>query len=239
MEIVEIIGPSAQGYARPYKCRGEDDKVYYVKGIHSGRDAQYKEWLCGHLAKKVGLAIPPFRIVNINAELMAETQPAWQELGVGPAFGSEEQTHAVWFEPESTARVPVEQQRLILAFDWWIANGDRTKGNTNLLFDQTEGKIVVIDHNNALDPDLQFVEFCENHIFGAQYESVFKDLVSIAELQERFGRAASGLAGWLAQAPVSWKWTNPEEDVPTRFDAQSAVHTLAQRTRLAKDGLHG
>lgn len=138
-----------------------------------------------------------------------------------------------------TARVPVEQQRLILAFDWWIANGDRTKGNTNLLFDQTEGKIVVIDHNNALDPDLQFVEFCENHIFGAQYESVFNDLVSIAELQERFGRAASGLAGWLAQAPVSWKWTNPEEDVPTRFDAQSAVHTLAQRTRLAKDGLHG
>ncbi len=69
--IIEILGPAEQGLSRPYKCRGEDGRLYYVKGRQTDRHSLWSEWLCGHLALAFGLNLPPFRLVEIPAELLA------------------------------------------------------------------------------------------------------------------------------------------------------------------------
>lgn len=37
IEITEIIRPAEQGRSGPYICRGEDNRLYYVKGRNTGR----------------------------------------------------------------------------------------------------------------------------------------------------------------------------------------------------------
>ena len=239
VEIVEIIGPCEQGLSCPYMCRGRDGFIYYVKGMQSGRDSLYKEWMCGNLGQAAGLNIPPFRIVTISEELLEEVPAQWQNVGTGPAFGSQEHVHAVWFEPTSGLQIDVEQQKLILAFDWWIANSDRNKGNTNLLYDEAKKRIVVIDHNSALDANLTFDVFCANHIFGSHVDCVFGDLVVLLRYQDAFQDAAKNLQKWLNEAPTEWRWNNREMDLPTCFDAQSAVHSLTQRALLPRNDHHG
>lgn len=36
VQIVEVIRRSEQGITLPYICRGDNDKVYFVKGIGAG-----------------------------------------------------------------------------------------------------------------------------------------------------------------------------------------------------------
>lgn len=37
IQIVEVLGRSIQGITRPFICRGEDDRTYFVKGQGAGR----------------------------------------------------------------------------------------------------------------------------------------------------------------------------------------------------------
>lgn len=102
VQIVEILGPSDQGKSRPYKCRGEDDAIYYVKGRQTNRASLWHEWICGHLALWFGLHIPPFEIVEVGEHLLRETTAEWQDLGLGgtaPCL------------PSCSARVALDQRR--------------------------------------------------------------------------------------------------------------------------------
>ncbi len=54
-------------------------------------------------------------------------------MGSLPAFGSREVVHTVWLELGIDHKVAPELQRKVLAFDWWVRNTDRLRGNTNLL----------------------------------------------------------------------------------------------------------
>lgn len=151
VQIVEILGPSEQGRSRPYRCRGEDDAIYYVKGRQTNRASLWNEWICGHLAKRFGLNLPAFEIVEVGEDLVREAPNEWRDLGVGPAFGSRSYPGAIWMELSLIHLVPADVQRDVLVFDWWIKNCDRLKANTNLLIDAAARDLVVIDHNLAFD----------------------------------------------------------------------------------------
>jgi len=106
VQIVEILGPSDQGKSRPYKCRGEDDAIYYVKGRQTNRASLWHEWICGHLALQFGLHIPPFDIVEVGEHLLRETPAEWQDVGLGPAFGSRLHPGILWMEVGLVSKVP-------------------------------------------------------------------------------------------------------------------------------------
>lgn len=233
LQIVEIIGPCEQGMAEPVKCLGEDGHVYYVKGMQSGRSSLCKEWMCACLARQLNFNIPPFCVVEISRELLLEAPQELRKLGWGLAFGSQEYKGALWFEASQSPHVDVQTQQDILAFDWWIANGDRTCGNPNLLYDTSLGKLVVIDHNAALDEALTFTDFCDHHVFGAQADRVFFDLVAKQHYAARFRTVCVGLPQWVAQMPDAWRWANYEQDVPSAFVPEVAMHTLISRTDLS------
>lgn len=231
--IVEILGPAEQGISRPYKCRGEDGRLYYVKGRQTDRHSLWSEWLCGHLANAFGLKLPPFRLVDVPADLLLETRDDCRDIGAGIAFGSEHHPNPTWFEPGFAAKVPLEIQRDILMFDWWIGNMDRTRGNPNLLWDAAQQQVVVIDHNRAFDRDFCAPEFAESHIFANVFDSVFNDLVTRDDYAQRLSKA---LAEWpLAcdNAPLEWRWANPERDVPANFDI-AVAKTFLERCQSAE-----
>lgn len=234
VQIVEILGPSDQGRSRPYKCRGEDGAIYYVKGRQTNRASLWSEWICGHLAQSFGLQVPAFELVEVGADLLRETPAEWRDLGAGPAFGSRHFPSAVWMEVGLIDLVPLDIQRDVLVFDWWVKNGDRLTGNTNLLLDASARepgkKLVVIDHNLAFDINLSASEFISHHVFAANWAAVSSDLVVQAEYSQRLSAALECLSTACHNVPPEWHWANAEMDVPANFDLQHVHQTLNRCT---------
>lgn len=226
IEIVEIVGPSEQGTARPYLCRGEDGLSYYVKGRQTNRHSLLAEWLCGHLGRAFGLNIPPFRQVLVSEGLILECPRDWRDLGEGICFGSEQHALAEWVEPARLQDIPEQEQQDIVLFDWWVQNMDRTVGNTNLLWDSSAKRAIVIDFNNAFDPHFDAKKFMECHVFASQLQSCFANLVIQAQYATRLATALQGWPIACDNLPVEWHWANPEMDVPANFDLAAATHLL-------------
>lgn len=229
LEIVEIIAKSEQGMQTPYKCRAEDGKIYYVKGRQTNRASLWHEWIGAYLGQSFGLPIPPFALVNISAEILAEVMPRWRDLGPGPAFGSENHPTAAWLEPSMCGLVPHAVQRDVLVFDWWIHNTDRFTFNSNLLWDTAEKQLVVIDHNKAFDPEFSAAEFLREHIFAERWYEVASDLLTQADYAQRLSQAASAVFDSACDnIPLEWQWENPECDIPARTDI-NAIRALLSR----------
>lgn len=228
LQIVEVLGPAEQGKSIPFKCIAEDGLTYYVKGQQTNRASLWREWICAHLAQAFGLALPPFSLVQMDDTLLAELDPQWRVIGSLPAFGSRAHARASWLELGMVSLVPKAVQRDVLAFDWWVQNTDRLKGNPNLLWDADRESLVVIDHNLALATDFDVQEFLEGHVFSGQWASISGDMVVQAEYGLRMSNAlvAANLA--IEQAPEEWLWENSEFDLPAKFDCDRALRALSR-----------
>lgn len=234
LQIVEVLGPTDQGKSIPFKCVAEDGFIYYVKGQQTNRASLWREWICAHVAQAFGLAIPPFSLVQVDEVLLVELDPEWRAIGCLPAFGSRLHPGTSWLELGMAPQVPVAVQRDVLAFDWWVQNTDRLKGNPNLLWDADKESLVVIDHNMALATDFSVVEFLEDHIFSAQWAGITDDLMIRAQYGRRMVDALPAAALAIDRAPKEWVWENLEFDLPTNFDGDRA---LAALSRCATDEL--
>lgn len=227
IEVVEIQGKSEQGFQEPYQCLGSDGNLYYVKGRQTDRASLCKEWVCAHLGRQLGLPIPPFRLMNVSDEIIAEAPVELRAIGSGLAFGSQARIGCTWFSKGQSKDVDVKLQAAILAFDWWIQNTDRTDWNHNLLWDAKSSELVVIDHNLTIPSGAQFSpqEFLANHIFRAQLASF--DLMSFAEMQQRFCEAADAVLDEACDnIPPEWSWMNPECDLPSNMDLAHVKATI-------------
>lgn len=230
VQIVEVIGPAAQGKSMPLLCGGADGHRYYVKGQQTNRASLWREWICGHLAEALGLPLPPFALVQLDPALVKELPKDQWAVGSLPAFGSREQPHTAWLELGISQRVPAELQRDVLVFDWWVRNTDRLRGNTNLLWDAEHEGLVVIDHNLALDNDFNAAEFHDQHVFADQWSVLTQDLVLQAQYLQRLSQALPAAHKALESAPEEWLWENSEFDIPARFDRAAALQVLERCT---------
>jgi hypothetical protein len=232
IQIVEVIGRSSQGITRPFVCRGEDGEIYFVKGAGAGRRSLICEWVAGNLGRDLGLPIPPFAVVEVPPELIGVGgMPDLADLGAGAAFGS--QRHALIELPHTAVdEVPPELQWDVLAFDWWIRNGDRTLtragGNPNLFWDPAGAELLVLDHNQAFDPDFDPADFQSLHAFAQQIPALFGDLVRRAEYAKRLEIALGRWDEVLAGVPPAWYFADAEMTVPTPFDASAVFDSLTR-----------
>lgn len=232
VQIVEIMGRSTQGITRPFKCRGDDGHVYFVKGRGAGRRSQICEWIAGHLALRLGLPIAPFEIVDVPGELIRlDFSGALQDLGVGLAFGSRK-LGVVELSVSHLEHVPQDIQRDVLAFDWWVKNADRTLselgGNPNLFWDIETQELVVIDHNQAFDRAFSPSEFIDFHAFSAEWHALSDDWERQRKLAERFGTAMAAWSAICNTVPSEWWFLDTEQTVPTDFDLD-ATHQLLMK----------
>lgn len=222
VQINEIIDRSEQGVTKPFICRGEDGNIYFVKGRGAGRRSLICEWIAGNLCMRFGLPIAPFTVVDIPSSLISlGFRDDLSELGSGLAFGSLRQ-HIVELSIAHISQVPSAMQRDVLAFDWWIRNGDRTLsnagGNPNLFWDVRENQLVVLDHNQAFDVDFSPQNFADLHVFRAQCRALFEDWVA----QEQYAiRYLDAMAKWddiCNTVPHEWWYLDQELTLPIDFD---------------------
>jgi len=230
VQIIEVIRRSDQGLTRPFICRGDDDEVYFVKGLDAGRRSLICEWIAGRLGVALGLPIAPFEIVDVPMELLHTGGGLdLADLGPGPAFGSRRR-EAMELNAATIELIPVDVQRDVLAFDWWIKNPDRylteRGGNPNLFWDSSEGELVVIDHNQAFAPDFEPETFRELHVFAHQGDSVFRDFARRREYNQRFSAALEDWERIQGSLPEEWHYVDPEMTIPVDFDLDAAFQGL-------------
>jgi hypothetical protein len=228
IQIVEILGRSEQGVTRPFICRGDDDNTYFVKGVGAGRRSQVCEWIAGGLALELGLPIAPFEIVDVPEELVAAS-PDYRELGVGPAFGSLKQT-IMELNYAMVDDVPAALRQAVLAFDWWIRNNDRmlteSGGNPNLFWEPEEERLVIIDHNQAFDPNFSVKDFQEYHVFRCARHGVFEDALRREEYRESFCSALEKWRDICGRIPGEWHYQDSEMTVEADFDLDAMFAML-------------
>lgn len=231
IQIVEILGRANQGVTQPFRCRGEDGAIYYVKGRGAMRHSLIAEYVCGHLARSFGLPVPEFEVVEVPSELIVWSSIAGiADLGVGLAFGSRALPHVQELSVSHLPRVDKALRRDVLVFDWWIRNADRTLsekgGNPNLLWDQEHSSLAVIDHNQAFDPDFDAQAFAVSHVFHADLSDIFDDWVEQERYCVRMVRVFDGFDQACDNLPPEWWWV--DDDVPASLD-RNAARTMLTR----------
>ncbi len=228
ISITEILERSKQGITKPFICRADDENLYFVKGTGAGRRSQVYEWICGNLAINLGLPIAPFEQVHIPEELV-DGNPKYSDLKSGFAFGSQKQM-IMELNYAGISQIPNELQRMVLGFDWWIKNEDRTLtesgGNPNLFWDPSDSKLVVIDHNQAFDTNFSARNFKRQHIFNQQITDLFSDALYRAEYEEKFQQALKCWAEICNGLPEEWYYSDPEMTVPADFDLNTIFDIL-------------
>lgn len=207
--IEEILRRSEQGATRPFVCRGDDGALYYVKGLGAGRRSQICEWVAAQLATAFGLPIAEYALAEVPAELIdAQVFPGITDLGSGIVFASRDLPHPQELTVTTRDLVSPELATDVLVFDWWLHNEDRhltdLGGNPNLLWDLQAGELVVIDHNQAFDPDFSAARFLESHVFADCWNRVFSDLVEQERYRNKLDVALATLPDIRVSIPDSW-----------------------------------
>lgn len=238
LEIVEVLERSEQGRTRPYVCRGDDGEVYFVKGRSATRRGLVAEWLCAEMASQLGLPVAPYAIGTVPEELISADLSGWLgELGAGAVFASR-RVQAVELTDVHRDEVDRELRRDVLAFDWWIRNGDRSLttsgGNPNLLWNPAgDGSLVVIDHNLAFDASFSAEDFADTHVFSDELPSLFSDFVARQAYVERFRRALFAWESSCAKLPTDWSYIDPERTIPVAFDVADFRVVLDRATEAS------
>jgi hypothetical protein len=228
----EIIRQSEQGVSvRPFLIRADDGCNYFVKGLkRAGGPGLISEVLAAEIGAHLGLAIPPWRIMDIPQALIDFSAiPNVTDLNGGPAFASQQVLNASELTWAGVSKLPIELRRRVLIFDWLIQNGDRCLGehggNVNLLLDH-EGALTVIDHNAAFERQLSHREFCEFHVFrdliGSEQDELLARLNYVPQLDE-------ALADWgriAALLPDEWLYRDQDhvdETEPTLAERRAVL----------------
>lgn len=222
LTVVEVLDRSVQGITKPYVCRCDDGEVYFVKGRSATRPGLIAEWLCARLAEQFGLPIAPYAIATVPSELVEADLTGWlRDLGAGEVFASC-RVNAVELSDVHRDLVPQALRRDVVAFDWWVHNGDRNMtamgGNPNLLWNPADGgSLVVIDHNLAFDPTFSDEDFLKLHVFADDIPAMFSDFLFREANTARFAAALGIWEEACNNVPASWWFVDPERTIPVEF----------------------
>lgn len=207
IRIVEIGEIAAQGRTEPVHCRSDDGHEYFVKGRFAGARALVCEWVANRLGKLLGLPIPDFAQMYLTPELwqFSVKRAEVERLGKGTLFGSKRIHNLVELRESDIQLIDPKLKARVLAFDWWVANGDRVfidgAGNPNLLWNDQSRELVVIDHNLAFDESLT-VDFWKEHVFRTSrdlWSAFFRD-----EMSTSYRNALKDLGAIWSELPEDW-----------------------------------
>lgn len=230
LEIQIITGRSEQGVTAPFLCKANDENNYYVKGLHAGRASQINEWISGKIAQELGLPIAPFALLKVGEDIYEELPPHWKEIGMGVCFGSLAQPHYSLLEQANISQINNELQIKIAAFDWFIRNEDRTLGNPNLLYVDSDAPLIIIDHNCAFDHEFDPDNFKSNHIFSSALLPVFNSPEMQDEINLWLRKAVDVYSSILNDLPEEWQWSNQEKDILTKYNFEYTTETVSRLT---------
>ena len=238
LRVSEIIRRMEQGRTEPFLVRTEDDALYIAKGRSTTPAGLAGEWVCAHIGRALGLPVPPFRLLEVARELADAFGPEGADLGAGMVFGSHLQKDLQDLPAHRVGSVDAALRRLVLAFDWWVENADRTLsehgGNPNLLWNPAKGELSVIDHNLAFDSKFDESEFFATHVFRGDAGALFEDWINRSEAASRLRAALPAFDEALASMPDQWSWLDPEATLPVGIDWSARRARLDQRINIRR-----
>jgi len=178
------------------------------------------------------LATPDIRIAEVPAELVTGSSRAdAADLGSGLVFASRMIEDAQEVTLPDVANIPLDLQRLVLLFDWWVQNEDRTLtefgGNPNLVWSNAAQGVQVFDLNLAFDDSLNPLRFWQMHVFRGAAVSGW-DLAFRAEAEMKLLNALSKLDEIWQELPTSWLYPGGDVSSPVALD-RLAVERMLQR----------
>lgn len=232
LQIVEVIQESDQGCSRPFLCRCQNGNDHFVKGLQSKRFSQIREWICSNIAQELGLPIAPFSLLHLPIELYEELPSHLKCIGYGLMFASQKIEAVSFLEVATIRNIPRELRQKIVAFDWLIRNGDRTKGNSNLLYQANSGELLLIDQDSAFDRSVERQHFLDEHIFNDDFADIVNDLMLQSDILNFLGGAQKAFETAIQSIPSEWHWSNLEQDIPATFDFEFAKKTIAELNLL-------
>jgi hypothetical protein len=144
-----------EGGSLPGLVEASDDGLYVLKfrGAGQGPKALIAELLCAELGRRLGLPVPEWVFVSVEAALgRAEPDPEIQELiaaSTGLNFGLDFLPGSLTFDPAADGEgVDPSLAADVVWFDAFLSNVDRTPRNPNLLL--WHERLWLIDHGAAL-----------------------------------------------------------------------------------------
>jgi hypothetical protein len=153
VNATRYVTPLREGGSLPAIIEADDDGMYVLKfrGAGQGPKALIAELVAGELARAAGLPVPEIVFVKLDAELArTEPDPEIQQLlrdSAGLNLALDYLPGSVMFDPIAEKLDP-EFASMLVWFDAYATNVDRTARNTNLLM--WHRKPWLIDHGAAL-----------------------------------------------------------------------------------------
>ncbi|MGS2615345.1 HipA family kinase [Micromonospora sp. LZ34] len=150
---IRYVTPLREGGSLPGVVEADDLGTYVAKfrGAGQGPKALVAEVICGELARRLGLAVPPLVVLDIDPVIgRAEPDQEVQELlrnSGGANLGMDFLPGALGYDPVAHPVEPALASR-VLWFDAYVENVDRSWRNPNLLVWHRE--LWLIDHGASL-----------------------------------------------------------------------------------------
>ncbi|MGB9077601.1 MAG: HipA family kinase [Terracidiphilus sp.] len=181
------VVPLREGGSLPAILEADDLGLYVVKfrGAGQGILALIAEVIAGEIGRALGLHVPEIILIDIDASL-GRNEPDYEirrllKASAGLNLALDYLPGSVTFDPAARDKTTPEEASLIVWFDAFTLNVDRTAKNANLL--EWHRKIYPIDHGAAL-----YV----HHDWASMHE---KAKSSFAEIRNHI------LLLWAAQIP--------------------------------------
>jgi hypothetical protein len=151
--VTRYVTPLREGGSVPAIVEADDDGMYVIKfrGAGQGPKALVAELVAGEIGRAAGLPVPEIVLIELDPDLArTEPDPEIQLLIRGSGglnVALDYLPGAVMFDP--VVRTPAaELASMIVWFDAFASNVDRTARNTNMLI--WHRRLHLIDHGAAL-----------------------------------------------------------------------------------------
>ena len=213
VRAVRYAMPLREGGSLPAIVEGDDLGLYVLKfrGAGQGPLALVAEVVGGELGRALGLSVPGLVLPEADAALgRHEPAPEIRDLlkrSAGWNAGMDFLPGARMFDPAAGDAAGAEEASLMVWFDAWLSNVDRTARNPNLLL--WHGGLRPIDHGAALywQHNWETRERAVAAAFPSSRQHVLLPWASLiaeaAELaRERLTREA--IERVLAEVPAEW-----------------------------------
>jgi HipA-like protein len=224
--------PLREGGSLPAIVEGDDGALWVAKfrGAGQGSLALVAEVIAGELGRAAGLNVPALARLELDERLArGEPDPEIADLlraSVGTNLAMSYLGAALPFDPAARPDVPAALASLIVAFDAFVMNVDRTARNPNLLW--WRGGLWLIDHGAA---------FYWHHDWDGRVDARPRPFPRVAdhvllpwaaELPEAGRRLQLALddqaiAGAVERVPESWLQTPDAGAARARRDAYAAA----------------
>ena len=219
VSATRYVTPLREGGSLPAIIEADDDGMYVLKfrGAGQGPKALIAELVAGELARVAGLLVPDIVLVDLDPELArTEPDPEIQDLiraSDGLNLALDYLPGSVMFDPVAEHLDP-ELASMVVWFDAYVTNVDRTPRNANLLM--WHRRLWLIDHGAALYFHHNWTDYLER---SRSAFSMIKDHVLLPTTSTDSLRAADSkmkerikpdvIAGIINLIPDAWLINSP------------------------------